>query len=168
MCLLLGRTAVSNNSLLSWGLWNNDVCLGRWGRLIGWANRPENNYQSLKTLSSVIRGIVKEQDKRRYVLRQIHKDPKTLKQLMVMNCRVLGLCLLRTKRKVKLQVIVPDLLGGSASLWLAAQQKKKDHPLQAEVNKQEQQLKWNHLLCNAGCVCEHVHTSLFLDVSFTK
>lgn len=40
---------------------NNDVCLACWGRLIGWANRPQNNYQSPRMLSSVTQeGVVDE------------------------------------------------------------------------------------------------------------
>ena len=40
---------------------NNDVCLACWGRLIGWANRPQNNYQSPRMLSSVTqKGVVDE------------------------------------------------------------------------------------------------------------
>lgn len=35
---------------------NNDVCLAGWWRLIGWANRPLTNYQSLETLPPVTQG----------------------------------------------------------------------------------------------------------------
>lgn len=139
MCLLLRpHQQVSNNSLLSWGLWNNDVCLVRWGRLIGWANRPQNNYQSLKTLSSVNSGRAQwENIKTNFVCGgpEICTGTHTKIQkfstctLTIFNCCILGQRVLRIERNVKLQWMCPDLPVSShffsASLWLAAQQKKK-------------------------------------------
>lgn len=64
-------TAVSNKSLLSWGLWNNDTCLVCLGRLIGWANSPQNNHQSLKMLSSVSHSGFCESTKVNFVCKEL-------------------------------------------------------------------------------------------------
>lgn len=44
-------------------------------------------------------------------------------------------------------------------------QAEKDHPLQPGINKQAQQLKCHHLLCNAGCVHVRLCANETKDVS---
>lgn len=75
--------------------------------------------------------------------------------LRVFKVYVLAERVFRMKRNVKSYGMCPVLQGRSHSSCLAliGCQAKKDHQLQPGVNKQAQQLKCHHLLCNTGCVC---------------
>lgn len=141
--------AVSSKSLFSLGLWNDDVCLVCWGRPIGWANRPQNNHQSLMTQPSVTaEGLVKNQRLRHKT--NIKTKAYVCKGTKIPNWQSFSLgATIALSSKGFCPPFMKSMSDSTlpATLWWAVLPRRTIHYIQKQINSQ---LKSHHLLCNTG------------------